>query len=288
MRYAGRYINMDSSVERRAAMEAQFQAFGCADLYSRFPAIDGRALDRGASPLSAGELGCFLSHYRALCDCAPEQTLHLMEDDVVFGPQTAPLLRDIGEEILDHCDILFTDIFVPLNMQAIFVLMEFYRAVGMIEAQSLGAHARMPRSILYPNLKPIEFGCASSYLVGRKSRRKVVDLLAEALAEGPALPIDMAIRKMVNDGRLTASCTMPFLTSIRLDSLYDSTISGRAQDAASAVAFYLLRSYFWVGKDEDDLKRVADGLAGGLQNPSYFDVALGAFKFIFSEKFATF
>jgi GR25 family glycosyltransferase involved in LPS biosynthesis len=66
MSYAGRFINMDRSVERRSVLEAQFAALGCSDRYARFPAVDGQSLDRTRSSLTAGECGCFESHYRCV------------------------------------------------------------------------------------------------------------------------------------------------------------------------------------------------------------------------------
>src|SRR6202012_6264356 len=88
---AGGYINMDRSVERRQALEPQSAAYGCADRYTRFAAVDGQLLDRSRSSLTAGECGCFESHYRCIKESMGEdQHLHILEDDVVFGPRTFP------------------------------------------------------------------------------------------------------------------------------------------------------------------------------------------------------
>ena len=56
MIYAGRYINMDRSVERRRALEAQLVAFGCADRYARFrtaPPVAANGSVSGATGVAA-------------------------------------------------------------------------------------------------------------------------------------------------------------------------------------------------------------------------------------------
>jgi GR25 family glycosyltransferase involved in LPS biosynthesis len=288
MDFAGRYINMAASAERRAQMEAQFARLGCAERYSRFDAVDGRSVAAGRSRLSAAELGCFMSHYHCIGEGAGDQHLHIVEDDVVFSAQTVSLLTMTTDEVMDHCDILFTDIFVPLNMNAIFNLMAHYRASGIIAARHVTPDLRAPHSIMYANIRPIEFAGATSYVVNRNARDKIRRLLDWEMGQGINDPIDMTIRKLANTGELTAYCTLPFLTSIRPDSIYNTTMADRGQDKASEMAFYLLRSYFFVGKDEAYLKASADELASGLVDPDFMDTILGAFRFMFSERFRPF
>src|ERR1019366_1493546 len=127
MPFIGRYINLDASTERRAAMEAQFAQVGLAGRYARFAAVDGRTLDGTRSRLSPGELGCFMSHYRCLVESAvPDHHVHILEDDVVLAPQIAGLLGRIVEDALPACDLLFTDVFVPLEMSTLYALFKEY------------------------------------------------------------------------------------------------------------------------------------------------------------------
>jgi GR25 family glycosyltransferase involved in LPS biosynthesis len=279
---------MAASAERRAQMDAQFARLGCADRYSRFNAVDGRAVAAAQSRLSAAELGCFMSHYHCIVEGAGDQHLHIIEDDVVFSAQTVSLLALTTDEVMDQCDILFTDIFVPLNMNAIFNLMEYYRASGIIAARHVEADQRVPAAIMYANIRPIEFGGATSYVVNKNSRNKIRRLLDREMSQGINDPIDMTIRKLANTGELTIYCTLPFLTSIRPDSIYKTTMDERGQDKASEMAFFLLRSYFFLGKDEAYLKASVDELAGGLADPDFMDTVLGAFRFMFSERFRQF
>jgi GR25 family glycosyltransferase involved in LPS biosynthesis len=288
MEFVGRYINMAASAERRAQMEAQFTRFGCADLYRRFDAVDGRSITGAQTRLSAAELGCFMSHYHCIVEGGGDSHVHIVEDDVVFSAQTTFLLGVTSDEVMDQCDILFTDIFVPLNMNAIFNLMEYYRASGIIAARHVEPDLRTPSAIMFANIRPIEFGGATSYVVNKNSRNKIRRLLDAEMSQGINDPIDMVIRRLANEGQITAYCTLPFLTSIRPDSIYNTTMAERGQDKASEIAFFLLRSYFFVGKDDAYLKATVDELAGRLADPDFMDTILGAFRFMFSERFRQF
>jgi len=289
MEFSGRYINLAASGERRAQMMDQFSRFGCAARYIRFDAIDGRSIKTPESPLSAAELGCFMSHYHCIAGGGePDKHVHIVEDDVVFAPQTVPILTEISNEVLDQCDILFTDIFVPLNMNSIFNLMEFYRATGIAEVRDVEADQRMPNCILYADIRPIEFAGATSYIVNKNSRNKIRRLLDAEMSSGISRPIDITIRKFVNSGQITALCTLPFLTSIRADSIYNTTMVDRGQDKATERAFFLLRNYFFVAKDEAYLETSVAELTSELADPGYMDTVLGVFRFMFSEKFVQF
>ena len=269
-------------------MEAQLARAGCAGAYERFRAVDGASLPSRGVPISLGELGCFMSHYHCINTAAPDSHVHVIEDDVVFAPQTFALINDIQEAAADSFDLLYTDIFVPLNANTIFNLMEFYRATGMIEARRADPFTRMPHSIMFPNLRPIEFTGATSYIVNRDSRHKIRRLLEEELEAGPAQPIDMCLRRWIAGGQLRALCTMPFLTSIRPESIQNSTIIGRHQNPATAFAYYLMRSFFYVAKDEASLIEQARSLTADLPDPGYIDSLLEVFRFLFSERFVQF
>jgi GR25 family glycosyltransferase involved in LPS biosynthesis len=279
---------MAASAERRGQMEEQFLRLGCADRYQRFDAVDGRSIVDVQTSLSPAELGCFMSHYHCIAGGEADKHLHIVEDDVVFASQTVPMLAQVPEEVMDQCDILFTDIFVPLNAQALFSLIEFYRPTGMIEARRLPPDQRWPSCMMYANIRPIEFGGATSYVVNKNSRHKLRRLLDRGMDRGVTDPIDMAVRKLANAGELTAYCVLPFLTSIRPDSIYKTTMVDRGQDKSSEMAFFLLRNYFFVGKDEDYIRSAIEELTSGLADPGFMDTILGVFRFMFSERFVQF
>lgn len=102
-------ISLATDAARRARMAAQFDRLGLA--YRFFDGVDGRALPAAAleaaapprrrrywSHLTAGEIGCALSHLaviRAIA-AAPDPFALVLEDDVVLEPHLPRLLADLA------------------------------------------------------------------------------------------------------------------------------------------------------------------------------------------------
>ena len=288
MDYAGRYINMDRSVERRRALEAQFAAFGCADRYSRFAGVDGRSLDRSASSLTAGECGCFESHYRCIKESMGEDRhLHIVEDDVVFGPHTIALVDQAVGDAFRQAEMIFTDIFIPGELSTLQMLINYYRLTGILEERPAGTPP-WPKFVNFYNLKPASFTGASSYFVRSDLRARLLGLMEAELAAGPTAPVDIFYNRIVRDGLVTASVTLPFLTSVNPAEVLATTIEGRGQHERSNLAFFLLRNYFFVDKDEAAVAEIRRELTHDLADPHYIDPLLDVFRFIFSENFVAF
>jgi len=289
MTYVGRYINLNRSIERRGQMEAQFERLNSADRYFRFQGVDGASLNASASLLSPGERGCFLSHHQCIVDSIPlNEHVHIVEDDVTFGPQTVPLLDQIVDDVLKDVDILFTDIFVPPDFSFIWNLTQSYRRCGLIEDDPGPGALRFPSSIFYQGLDQVKFSGATSYIVAKRSAQKVADLLEAELSRGPTMPVDLALRVLVTSGQLSAVCTVPFLTSITFDSVITTTMTGRTLPPSSVTALFLLRHFFYVNKDAKLLRTMASNLNKDLQQPGFTDVLLESFKFILSDHYTDF
>lgn len=93
------YINLDSSVDRRASMEAQLQAVGITNP-ERVPAFDGRKVDLSqvndcdlpkaqrflGRSLRGGEYGCYKSHLKCLDRFLTTDSPYalILEDDILF------------------------------------------------------------------------------------------------------------------------------------------------------------------------------------------------------------
>jgi GR25 family glycosyltransferase involved in LPS biosynthesis len=288
MIYAGRYINMDRSLDRRQALEAQFAAYGCADRYVRFSGVDGQRLDRSRSPLTAGECGCFESHYRCIKESMGEDIhLHILEDDVVFGPRTIPYLDQAIGDGFSQSEMIFTDLFIPGELSTLQFLVNFYRLTGILEPTPDGAPS-YPKFINFYDLKKASFTGASSYLIRSDARPRLLRLMEAELAAGPTTPVDIFYNRIVRDGRITATCVLPFLTTVNPTEVLATTIEGRGQNARSNVAFFLLRNYFFVDKDEALVADLRRQLTHDLPDPHYIDTLLDVFKFIFSENFVAF
>ena len=288
MKYAGRYINMDRSVERRSALGAQFAAFGCGDRYARFPAVDGQTLDRTRSSLTAGECGCFESHYRCIKESMSEDRhLHILEDDVVFGPNTIPLLDQALTDAFNRGEMVFTDIFIPGELSTLQLLINYYRLTGILDRPPPGERA-LTKFINFYDLKQASFAGSSSYLVRDDTRAKLLRLMEAELAAGPTVPLDIFYNRIIHDGHIKAVCVLPFLTTVNPVEVIATTIEGRVQNARSNLAFFLLRNYFFVDKDEAAVAEIRRELTHDLDDPHYIDPLLDVFKFIFSENFVAF
>jgi hypothetical protein len=245
MKYAGFYINLDRSPDRRADIEGELARCGLESRYARFPASDGNSLNfPNPLPLKEGELGCFISHYRLLTEnrnCT--QPLHVIEDDVVLSPQMEGILDlviDGGH--LAKADIIFTDVSVPVSN----ALCPGYKAAydTSVQRDAQGKIKKATFEIL--DMRELVFGATSSFLVNPQSVGKLASFYEEELRAGAALPIDLFIRKLCYEGKIRVHCVFPFVTSIRIES--PSTIESRFEELP-ALAANMMRHSFYIGCD---------------------------------------
>lgn len=287
MSFVGRYINMDASADRRAALEARLAAVGQAGRYQRFAAVDGRAVARSDSSISASELGCMRSHLACIAEAAGRETpTHIVEDDVVFTPFTVPILEQILGEALNAWDVLFCDIFVPMHAMTLHDLLSLHRRAGLDADAPAGGG--VPRTIQYLPLDQIPFTALASYVISPAGARKLRPLIAAHLDEGPVLPVDNLVQRLCADGRIKAACTVPFLTCVDPAGISDTTIADRGHDALSALAFYLLRSHFFLGRDQARAAQLADRLAQALDGGEDMKSLMTGIHFILSDRFKLF
>lgn len=113
-----RIINLDRSPERMDQVRQSARTYDIP--VERVPAVDGATLDPAAHPdvdvrrfarangrpIMAGEVGCYLSHMRALEQVAEgaDAVAVICEDDVVFGPDTARFVAELAK--LDGWDVV--------------------------------------------------------------------------------------------------------------------------------------------------------------------------------------
>jgi GR25 family glycosyltransferase involved in LPS biosynthesis len=247
--YIGFYINLDRSARRRAAIEGQLAALGVAKEYSRFEAIEGQTVGGPAGKLSSGALGCFASHAGALRrGIAARAHVHVLEDDVLLSPELAPALRNMcAQPVLEEYDILYTDVFVPVNSHAIMVYERERRHMVRVDPQT---GAETYRGVRLVELRGQPWASLSSYVVAARSVERVAELLDNELRAGPSVPVDLFVRELINAGRLRAACTIPFLTSLDLHLDLESTVrSSSGAEQRSRLASSLVRHAFYVRPD---------------------------------------
>lgn len=259
MSFVGRYINMEISTGRRAAIEAQLEALGAADLYARFPAVDGRPLDPGASSLSPTELGCFLSHYQLLLEAADRSVpTHIVEDDVVFSAEAVKLVEAATQAQGLAFDALFTDIFVAPDFHTLYRLFKAFRASGAVAGRGGG-----PIAIQFVSLTGCVFASCASYIVTPAGAAKLAAGLAAELAKGAALPVDMVYRQLISSGEVAGLCMTPFITSVDPDQVGAGVIARKREDRTKALAFFMQRYFFFIDRDNAKMKAWAELLSEG-------------------------
>jgi GR25 family glycosyltransferase involved in LPS biosynthesis len=240
--YRGVFINLDRATERKKTLERQFNTLRLADRYRRFAAIDGATLVR-PSRLSPGAIGVFASHLAVLEQAAKEALpTHVIEDDVILGPAFDAATLSLRGLLRDR-DILFTEIQLPLNLQGLKVLKQQYDA-ATVDSDPM-AIARRLNAL---DLARVSFAGATSYFVSPKGAARLAVLLRSEWESGPTLEVDLVIRREVHKGRIRAGCLFPFVTTIALDSVFNSTINGLGE-RPSPLAIALLRYAFFVGAD---------------------------------------
>ena len=163
-------INLERAVERRERVLQRLHGLGIdAEI---LPAVEGESVDRsklgaGAEPgLSAGEIGCYLSHVRAWQAVVEGSLDHaiILEDDVVCDPA---MIRSANE------------------IKALGLPLDAVRLSALQPIRGLTiAHLSGDRRLLLPTKNP---SGAQGYMVSQQGVRRLLQKL-----QTPRLPIDDA------------------------------------------------------------------------------------------------
>ncbi len=282
--YAGYYINLDRSPERRREIEAGLDALGILGRYHRFPGIDGAVIEKSGK-LKPGEVGCYRSHYEALrLGEATGLPVHVLEDDVLFSNNFDKVAETIlSKNLLDRYDILFTDTFVPSDPHRLsFLKKSFDRAMK-------GPNV----TYTVMDMRQTYLCCASSYFVNPASVGKVAVFLARELSAGPEVMHDILFRKLAQAGELRIGCCFPFTTSVRLEHIMATTIVGREAQIGnlSVLAAALLRYSFFVERDlEGYAKKFLGALNDGAERKpdTHKDLLMDVLEFTLSVRYQGF
>lgn len=256
MSYQGLYINLDRCTERRAAMEAELMRYGLTQHYKRLRGADGNEANIHSPLANAGEIGCFLSHIGALREgMKTGEHLHIVEDDTLFAACTAPTLEwALSSGVADAYDILYTDIAMPLANDSYRLFKNMFDRCVKRDAGGTIIGAEFQAI----DLSSVEFLTTSSYLVHKKSLKKLHALYEEEYAAGLRLPIDLFFRNHAKVGSLKIGCLFPFVTSARVEETLTSTVRLRPDASRRFTAANLGRYSFFVGCDWDECQRLLD------------------------------
>jgi GR25 family glycosyltransferase involved in LPS biosynthesis len=237
--------------------------------------------------LRAGEIGCFTSHYLLLeKNLTQTHHLHVIEDHVILSRATNSTLQMLlNSELLDNFDIIFTDISLPFD---IFAIREYKTLFdSSIEKDGSGRIISVKKYSVI-DLKNRFFASTSSFLVHKNSIAKLYQLLHQEVKIGPRKPIDLFIRAKVYEGKIRAAFIFPFITSIRLDHIFKTTISDRYECNLSVLAMLLMRHSFFIECDWAKCNQVIVDHFTPVKEDMHQTLLSCVFNFVLSDRFKVF
>lgn len=254
-RYDGFYINLDESVGRRASLESQLAQHMPNGQYERYAAALGTSVPpRGA--LSAGALGCYLSHLQLLERAGRGRVhVHVLEDDAYLTSATFPTVaRLITDGILEQFDMVFTDVFLPLDSFQAHLQHQMYEASHVVTTEEAD---RFRLRLIELRHRP--WASTVSYVIAHRAIARVTGLLRAELERGPRAPIDLVLRGLVDTEQIKAAMVFPFVTSIDLAHDAESTIrDAHDPQTVSRLACRLFRHLFCVSPNLREVQRLLD------------------------------
>ncbi len=254
---SGFWINLDRAIERRRSMEDKLKDAGMGH-YQRVAGVDGSVTYAGLP--RPGVMGCWQGHLAALrLGAAAGGVVHVLEDDTLFGVGTKNVLDPlVGVSGLERYDLVFTDVLLDyLTSQKYF--RAFYEAARVVKKNAV------PQKVALVDLKGVIFSCLNSYFIHPQRMGRVLELLEREFRslnmQNPE-PIDMVVRRLVLSGAMTAAVTCPFLTSVDLALMTNSSINGLidANVQKTLLLHSIHRQAFFYGADDRSLTAAVEKL----------------------------
>jgi GR25 family glycosyltransferase involved in LPS biosynthesis len=249
-RIRGYVINLLEAAERRGRMAQQLTDLELLPHYRLFEAKRGSSSEESRRGLSQGEDGLWRS-VLALLRSAPldeADYLHILEDDAVLTQAFCNWITKLSRDSPKH-QIWFTDMYAGASVYpSLYALVKKTRAN---EAQAwMGGKGYT--------------GCTSSWLIHRDHIQKVHNELAYAYNNlEKRIPIDNLLRRLLQEGKLTAQISIPFLTSIHLDEQQQSSIQTQETIAVQATRVFgaILRRRLSHAQSPEDARLLGPTLA---------------------------
>lgn len=229
-RVKGYYINLDRSIHRRERIQRHIDEQGLTDSYQRYEAVDGTKCDPEGRNLTSGELGLWetwISLLQKETYSHDYEFLHVMEDDCIISKEFKDFCAQLPDSHLGS-DLIMTEMYA--NPSAYRYLAE--------------EHERLKREKKIKIVNNNYTGCISSALIHKSRIENVLrQLKAEYQNKNSVLPLDNQLRKLDQQGRLKVSRVAPFITSIVIEDIKETTIQNLVNNtiADSQVFCALLR-----------------------------------------------
>ena len=249
----GYFINLEESKERRIAISRHLNELGCAEQYSRFPAVRGEANSIMRRGLTRGEQGLWITWMNLLASEADNtedyEYLHIIEDDALLGKDFLSFMQSLKKQEIKF-DMLVTDMYVN-------------PAVYLKLANTKRRLEKKNEISITPNLYT---GCLSSCIIRKTNLPKIFKLLKLAYyGEEDLIPLDNYFYRLVNEKRINICSTMPMLTSIRIEDINKSTIQNNQEEdsrinASRKICTFLRRDLSIIKREADITKLLVEAL----------------------------
>lgn len=215
------YINLDSSADRREAIERQFNLLNLGVTPVRTNAIQSSMQTSGHPSLTAKEYACLLSHKKAIESIPPGEVGLILEDDALLSPgfksrfvRLVSLLNDNSSSL--SWDVIFLG-HTP-NFQRITALRSWARMMREFDQRVDNT------AFSLINGHHFEWG-NFAYLVHPDAKAKIVHVIEANFLANRALPIDDLIGRAIRSNRLRALIVFPSIVGV--DPQFGTTISDR-------------------------------------------------------------
>jgi hypothetical protein len=216
----GYYINLDASIERKDLLVRHLSSLGLEYCYKRFPALtpslEEREHLRGLR--TVGELGIWKSFVALLSNIPLNEDLpefvHIIEDDIRLNANFPRIMLNLFNFIGNDANFKKVDlIFLDYTLDTYL----FEMVLAQQSANSLGYYQFLDGSFY--------LACLSSFLVRRSSIPLILEHLGGILnSQSVLLPIDIMLRKILENGYLNAQLLFPLISAPAWDLAKISTI----------------------------------------------------------------
>ena len=205
MKYKGYYINLDSSFKRRKSLENHLETINLKDSFERFKAYKPKYDQELFGLKTRGEMGIWISMLSLLKKISIENEdgfIHIIEDDFRFNERTTERLHEVLEILgnTNH-EILFLDYMINLPLLNLINLHIRYK-------KQFGQE----KEIFYP-ARDYYYSCMSSFLIRKSSTSMIFEILNRVFinlkSEKRLIPIDMALKRLLNNGVFKGSILVP-------------------------------------------------------------------------------
>lgn len=195
------YINLDTAVERRVAIEKSFQdTLPHEWKLKRFSAPAARDAENVPGNISPGRKACFLSH-RKIIQSASENDDNemIVEDDCSFSRNAFRIIDEVINRLGENnWDILFLEVGIG-----------DLKAMIELKVQRNRLAQTMEFSLL--NLSTLNFFGSLSYVINKRSKHRILNCLNKFLRLDANY--DIALRGLFQSGELKGIALFPFITT---------------------------------------------------------------------------